>query len=705
MLTSTHRSIVSFVTFSLCLGCGSSSAPAPSEAGTTGGAEEPLPPAYLCDDPGPLAAGDAVWGVAPIIPPSAGDPSDPDDVDDAADSGIGFIEMPDGGGAAFECDLFAQDCPDGEKCMPWANDGGDHWNATRCSPINGDAGVSGDDCTAEGSGVSGLDDCELGSMCWDVDDMNMGTCVDMCVGHAGDPICPPNTWCYLGEGGGPAVCLENSLCEADGACHCMCPDGLDPDCTEEQCAPRAEVELDALASEPPVIDQSERTSCPADQEPVVMYMSNDDSNSQASPILARRHIAENAVVPKSAIRIHEFLNYYDLSGPAPDEGAAQVSIEMRRTNAELGEFTLMLSAQGRTMTDESRPPMNLVFSLDTSGSMSGPPMELLKDTMSAAVGRLRAGDIVSIVTWSDDQQVVLDGHVVTGADEPELFGIIGGLASGGSTNLHAGLVNAYQLANAHEIDDGINRVILISDGGANAGVTEADLIASEAADEDGEGIYLVGVGVGTAHTYQDGLMDSVTDAGKGAYVYIDTTEEAEKQFDRRFLANMAVAARNVRMRLTLPWYFGIEKFHGEEFSPVPSEVEPQHLAPNDSMTFHQIVAACDPSLITKCDSVEARVDYVDPLTGVEMHDALEIAIESLVARPADRLRKADVVVAYAKSLIVIAGLTQSGEWAGAAEVATNMHDWARAAANAHDDPELLEIAELLKTYAAFLGSV
>ena len=702
MMPSTLHFRVSFIGFSLLIGCSTSDAAAPSAGGTSGG-EDPGPPAYLCDDPGPLAGGDAVWGKAPIIPPSAGDPSDPDSADDGgADSGIGFIEMPDGGGASFECDLFAQDCPEGDKCMPWANDGGDQWNATRCSPVEDDAGVIGDECTADGSGVSGLDDCELGAMCWEVDDMNMGTCVEMCVGSSGDPLCPPGTWCYLGSDGSLAVCLEDELCDADGACHCMCPEGVDPDCTEDQCAPRAEVEVDALASLPPVVDQDE-PSCPSEQEPVVMYMSNDDSNSQASPILARRYISEGLTVPKSAIRIHEFLNYYDFNAEPQNDAPALVSMEMRRTNAEAGEFTLMLSAQGHEMTADTRPPMNLVFSLDTSGSMEGAPIELLKDSMVSTAGQLRAGDVVSIVTWSTDQDVVLAGYVVAGPDDPELLGIIGSIVSGGGTDLHSGLVKAYQLANTHEIEHGINRVVLISDGGANAGVTEADLIASEAADEDGEGIYLVGVGVGTAHTYHDGLMDTVTDAGKGAYVYIDTTDEAELQFNRRFLANMAVSARNVRMRLTLPWYFGIEKFHGEEYSPVESEVEPQHLAPNDSMTFHQIVAACDPSLITKCDAVEARVDFVDPVTGAEMHDALEISIESLVARPAERLRKADVVVGYAKSLIVIAGLVQSGELQAASEVASNMHDWASNAAKTLDDDELLEIAELMKTYAAALA--
>ena len=88
-----------------------------------------------------------------------------------------------GGGGSFECDLEAQDCPEDEKCMPWANDGGGEWNATRCSPIARNPSVHGEPCAVEGSGVSGVDDCELGSVCWEVDpETNQGVCHDLCVG-------------------------------------------------------------------------------------------------------------------------------------------------------------------------------------------------------------------------------------------------------------------------------------------------------------------------------------------------------------------------------------------------------------------------------------------------------------------------------------------------------------------------------------------
>jgi len=686
----------------------------PGAPSSGGGADDapvgtPEPPAALCADPQPLAHGDALWAKAPFEPPTQGGPSDDDsdDGDDDEPGGAGsFLVNPDGGsGGAFECDLWAQDCPRGEKCMPWANDASGVWNATRCSEVDSMPGMSGDACTAEGSPASGIDSCELGAMCWDVDRELEGSCASMCGGSPDMPACPDGSWCFTGYDGNIALCLDDALCVDDGACRCMCPEGTDPDCSPEQCMPKSEAPQDDPVADPPEFRAGEAPLCPDTFDPVVMYMSNDDSNSQASPILARRLIHEGIVVPLSAIRIHEFMNYFEFPGAEPEPGhAAKVSMQMRRTNADLGEFTLVLNAQAKTLTDETRPPMNIVFSLDTSGSMSGLPIELLRDTLTAAAGALREGDVVSAISWTTVQDVILDGHVVTGPNDPTLMTAIAGIDSGGGTDLHAGLVSAYQLANTHLIDDGINRVVLVSDGGANVGVTDIDLIASEASGENGGGIYMVGVGVGTAASYRDDLMDQVTDAGKGAYIYIDEAAEANKQFGVRFVANMAVAARDVRMKLTLPWYFGIKTFHGEEFSSDPTEVEPQHLAPNDSMTFHQIVAACDPSLITTCDEVTARVDYLDPLTGAAEFSTTTIPIDSLVAGPAELLRKADVVVGYAKALIVIAQLAAESDYVAAHLVATNMEAWARAAAEAQSDPELDEIADLMEAYAALLST-
>jgi hypothetical protein len=118
---------------------------------------------------------------------------------------------PDGGGVTFECDVIAQDCPLGEKCMPWANDGGNAWNATRCSPVAENPGQPGDECTVDGTGVSGVDDCDLGSMCWNVDpETNIGTCVSMCSGDEASPVCEdPGTACVNVNDGAIVLCLPS----------------------------------------------------------------------------------------------------------------------------------------------------------------------------------------------------------------------------------------------------------------------------------------------------------------------------------------------------------------------------------------------------------------------------------------------------------------------------------------------------------------
>ncbi|MBX7083523.1 MAG: hypothetical protein K1X88_30220 [Nannocystaceae bacterium] len=119
-----------------------------------------------------------------------------------------------------ECDVWAQDCPEGEKCMPWANDGGDSWNALRCTPIEPVPDQPGDVCTVEGSGVSGIDSCDLGAMCWNVDpETNTGYCIAMCTGSEAQPSCAGACeTCVINNDGVLDLCL--SQCHpAHHQCH------------------------------------------------------------------------------------------------------------------------------------------------------------------------------------------------------------------------------------------------------------------------------------------------------------------------------------------------------------------------------------------------------------------------------------------------------------------------------------------------------
>jgi hypothetical protein len=135
--------------------------------------------------------------------------------DDGLLTGCAFTcpNLPPGGGGGgpgggFECNPVTQDCPEGEKCMPWANDGGDRWNATRCSPLSPQPFQPGEACTVEGSGFSGVDDCDLGVMCWRVDPKtNTGTCHQLCGTIPGESTCPDGFVCSQPYGYGLRICV------------------------------------------------------------------------------------------------------------------------------------------------------------------------------------------------------------------------------------------------------------------------------------------------------------------------------------------------------------------------------------------------------------------------------------------------------------------------------------------------------------------
>jgi len=112
------------------------------------------------------------------------------------------------GNGTIACDNWAQDCPPGQKCVPWSEGGGGAWNATKCVDITGD-GAPGDPCTAPEGGAAGIDDCALGSICWNVDAKNHGTCIAQCTGAPDAPICPPKSTCAEAAEAVLAICIPS----------------------------------------------------------------------------------------------------------------------------------------------------------------------------------------------------------------------------------------------------------------------------------------------------------------------------------------------------------------------------------------------------------------------------------------------------------------------------------------------------------------
>lgn len=133
--------------------------------------------------------------------------------DSSDDIPPGFLNPLDGGGVSRACSFWIEDCPPGEKCMPYSTSGGISLNGTRCSPIAPDPGAPGDPCTVEDSVFSGIDTCELHSICWSVGPRtNEGTCIAMCIGTESSPTCPAaDQACRVNSEGTLALCRP--LCD------------------------------------------------------------------------------------------------------------------------------------------------------------------------------------------------------------------------------------------------------------------------------------------------------------------------------------------------------------------------------------------------------------------------------------------------------------------------------------------------------------
>jgi Ca-activated chloride channel family protein len=419
-------------------------------------------------------------------------------------------------------------------------------------------------------------------------------------------------------------------------------------------------------------------------QPAVLYLSADDSNSMASPVRARDALVNQAYA--SNIRTFEFLNYYRIDYPAPEFPALAIYPDLKGASGA-GEYDLQIGIRSFDALTPRRP-ISLTLVLDTSGSMAGERMNRLKAAVKAMATQLQAGDIVSAVSWNTSNLVLLDGHAVTGPNDSTLLALVNGLSTDGGTDLHGGLVAGYELATENYGPTRLNRVVLISDGEANTGITDDQLIALHSEDADQEGIYMVGVAVGPGGN--DALMDVVTDQGRGASLYIDSEAEATRMFGARFDEVMEVAARSVEVELTLPWYFQMHDFFGEEFSRDPSEVQPQHLAPSDAMVLSQVIRACDPSVVVGSDNIRVEVRWTTPLGYIQHETSVELTIDQLLAAPSPHLAKGKAIVAYAEALKTG---TQTDLHAA--------HEKALAANPNGTDADLQEIGTLLQAHPNF----
>lgn len=263
--------------------------------------------------------------------------------------------------------------------------------------------------------------------------------------------------------------------------------------------------------------------------------------------IARSYVLDGSIPDPEGIRVEEFVNFFQQDYPRARDGEEfTVSVDGGRTPF-VDRFSRVIRVGIQAEEVEDRPSANLTFVIDTSGSMrEGSRLEIVKDSLAILVTQLRRDDTVSIVEFGDRASVVLDPTSV--ADEREILRAIDSLSAGGSTNFEAGLRLGYDLVNEEYLRDGINRVIVASDGVANVGLENPDDLASLIQRDADRGVGLITIGVGLGN-YNDVLLEQLADQGDGFYAYVDTRDEAERLFVNDLTGSLLTIAKDARVQV------------------------------------------------------------------------------------------------------------------------------------------------------------
>ncbi|MBV7486772.1 VWA domain-containing protein [Bordetella sp. BOR01] len=263
----------------------------------------------------------------------------------------------------------------------------------------------------------------------------------------------------------------------------------------------------------------------------------------------RRLLNEGRLPPADAVRAEEFINYFDYDYATPASRAQPFSIatEIAAAPWNSKRQLLKIGIQGYQVAPQDIPAANLVFLIDTSGSMADrDKLPLLKGALKQLVAKLRPQDRVAIVTYAGQATMTLDS--TPGDQKARINAAIDGLSAAGSTNGGAGLDLAYAQAAKGFVKDGVNRILLASDGDFNVGATDLDALKDKIARQRQSGIALTTLGVGGGN-FNDALAMQLADVGNGSYHYLDGLREARKVLSGELSATLLTIARDVKIQV------------------------------------------------------------------------------------------------------------------------------------------------------------
>jgi len=254
--------------------------------------------------------------------------------------------------------------------------------------------------------------------------------------------------------------------------------------------------------------------------------------------------------PKGAVRIEEMINYFDYeyAGPGPrSEHPFAANVEIAECPWEPKHRLARIAIQGERLAADKRPQSNLVFLVDVSGSMDSPQkLPLLVQGLKLLVNKLDKRDKVAIVVYAGAAGQVLPP--TAGDNHAAILAALDNLSAGGSTNGGAGIQLAYKIAEQNFVKQGVNRVILATDGDFNVGISDRGGLKALIEEKAKSKVFLSVLGFGSGN-YRDGAMEELSNSGNGNYAYIDSIKEAQKVLVEQMGGTLVTIAKDVKIQM------------------------------------------------------------------------------------------------------------------------------------------------------------
>tara|TARA_Y100000052_G_scaffold19324_1_gene18979 strand:- start:48439 stop:49926 length:1488 start_codon:yes stop_codon:yes gene_type:complete len=281
-------------------------------------------------------------------------------------------------------------------------------------------------------------------------------------------------------------------------------------------------------------------------EPVSTFSVDVDTASYAN---TRRFLNDGILPPKDSIRIEELINYFDYTYPVPDSADPPFSTNVSLVPSPWSEENVLMQIglQGYEIEPDERPPINLTLLVDVSGSMnSQDKLPLAKKALGMLVDQMTENDKIAIVVYAGAAGTVLEP--TSGDDKAKIMASLERLSAGGSTAGGEGLRLAYALAEQSFDEDAVNRVMLLTDGDFNVGVTSDERLEDFVARKRESGVFLSVMGFGRGN-YNDAMMQKIAQSGNGMAGYVDTLNEARKLLSDDLSGSLFTIAKDVKIQV------------------------------------------------------------------------------------------------------------------------------------------------------------